>query len=89
MTSSNLVATFQVVDFGGKLVIDVVWLCLFVIGAVMADRESGDFHVSLQPEDDGSATKQAIGEAFRRFGKSKGVPHSRMMSCGVSTSFAI
>ena len=41
--------------------------CMFVIGAVVTDRESDDFHVSLQPINDDSATKQlAIGKAFKR-----------------------
>ena len=66
------------------MVLDVIWLCLFVIGAVIADRESGDSHVSLQPEDDGSVTKQAIGEAFRRFSKSKGVPFTYDVMWGIN-----
>ena len=66
------------------MVIDVVWLCLFVIGAVLPGRESRDFHVSLQPDDDGSATKQAIGEAFKRFSKSKGVQFTYDVMWGIN-----
>jgi hypothetical protein len=66
------------------LVIDVAWLCCFVIGVVLADRESDDFHVSLQPDDKGCATMQSIIEAFKRFSRSKGVQFTHDAKWGVS-----
>ena len=49
------------------------WLCQYVIGAVMPDKDSPDFLVCLQPNDDGTATIDQIEEALKRFSESKGV----------------
>jgi GTPase SAR1 family protein len=74
----------EVVDFNEKLVIDVPWLCLYIIGSAIADRSSGDFYVALQPDEDGSATKQAIGEAFKLFSESKGVKFNYDIMWGIN-----
>ena len=55
----------QAVHFEDKLIIDVPWLCQYVIGAVMPS--STDFHVRLRAADDGTATFHQIEDAVRRF----------------------
>ncbi len=49
------------------------WLCYFVIGAILPDKNSPDFYVKLQTDDDGTATIAQIKETLKRFGESKGV----------------
>ena len=49
------------------------WLCYFVIGAILPDKNSLDFHVKLQTDDDGTATIAQIEESLKSFGESKGV----------------
>ena len=55
------------------MVSDIQWLCYFVIGATLADKNSPDFYVKLQTDDDGTAAIAQIKETLKRFGESKGV----------------
>ena len=49
------------------------WLCYFVIGATLADKNSPDFYVKLQTDDDGTATVAQIEETLKQFSESRGV----------------
>lgn len=61
----------QAVEFDDTIVIDMQWLCHYVIGAVMAHEDSPDFLVSLQPDRSGIATIDQIKKALKRFCESK------------------
>jgi hypothetical protein len=61
----------EAVEFDDTIVIDMQWLCHYVIGAVMAHEDSPDFLVSLQPDRSGIATIDQIKKALKRFCESK------------------
>ncbi|XP_062499021.1 uncharacterized protein LOC134176367 [Corticium candelabrum] len=63
----------EIVDLGDRFVSDMQWLCYFVIGATLADKNSPDFYVKLQTDDDGTATVAQIEKTLKQFSESKGV----------------
>ena len=75
--SAFIAISFQILDAGSRIVINTLWLCHSIVGAVLAstaDPGSIEFEIRMMAEADGTATFQEISRVLEDFSELNGSP---------------